>query len=613
MASLVDQFCPNVHDAPITGATYDPRSGTIATADAAGVVAIQRPGEATPQLVFQPIGPINGAIDLIAGGSHIAIGDINGTIGVYRTDDGQPIFSEPREGARGRVRAFQGVAINPQASMLASISKDHLIRIWDLNRMERVAAWQGFSGDTVEFDRRGERLLAMDDDGQPKLMDLLRVSALHMDKLQTRAERAVFSRDGTIIIAAGPAGLSLLRVADGAMLRSFATQGGSGIINLRLAPEADQIGIVTRRSVHIFSLPELQQVTSIRHGAPNTSGACYWPPSGVMVAGSDGLMHNGSASISAGPVLCVGGFGEHRLAAHSNHVAYWNGGRRQTKISLGEPVSTREVHVDRDGRWMIAVPDNAPIQIFNCQSGKRILEGGAKTAGAKTVCVGGMVAAFLLREGGIRWWQLDNNRGKELAWPTAMALSKGGDWLGVVTPMGYVHILDSRTGRDALPPPEPLADCPIKQLTFVNRRPELLVLDEEGVLGHYDLAESARGGGAAVGRDVITINVPVDRIWGISGGRYCAMRLPDQDTATILWVDIQASEVIHEVTGLAQNVWVDADNGLIIEPGRSSAILEREMDGSERRVLRTLPDDQWISFGDRGIIEASAQAAGRLR
>jgi hypothetical protein len=179
--------------------------------------------------------------------------------------------------------------------------------------------------------------------------------------------------------------------------------------------------------------------------------------------------------------------------------------------------------------------------------------------------------------------------------------------------MGYVHILDSRTGRDALPPPEPLADCPIKQLTFVNRRPELLVLDEEGVLGHYDLAESARGGGAAVGRDVITINVPVDRIWGISGGRYCAMRLPDQDTATILWVDIQASEVIHEVTGLAQNVWVDADNGLIIEPGRSSAILEREMDGSERRVLRTLPDDQWISFGDRGIIEASAQAAGRLR
>ena len=217
-------------------------------------------------------GPINGAVDVIAGGSLIAVGDENGTIGVYRADDGAPIFAEVREGARGRVRAFRGVALNSQASMLASISRDHLVRIWDLSRLERVAAWQGFSGDTVEFDRRGERLLAMDDSGQPKLMDLLRVEALHMDRLQTPAERAAFTRDGTMIVAAGPAGLSLLRVSDGAMLHSFATQGGTGIINLRLAPGGQRAGVVTRRSVHVFSLPDLQPVDSIRHGAPDPTG-----------------------------------------------------------------------------------------------------------------------------------------------------------------------------------------------------------------------------------------------------------------------------------------------------------------------------------------------------
>ena len=30
MASLTDQFCPNVHDAPVTAAVYDPWSGVLA-------------------------------------------------------------------------------------------------------------------------------------------------------------------------------------------------------------------------------------------------------------------------------------------------------------------------------------------------------------------------------------------------------------------------------------------------------------------------------------------------------------------------------------------------------------------------------------------------------
>ena len=72
------------------------------------------------------------------------------------------------------------------------------------------------------------------------------------------------------------------------------------------------------------------------------------------------------------------------------------------------------------------------------------------------------------------------------------------------------------------------------------------------------------------------------------------------------------AEVVHEVTGLDANVWVDAENGLILEPARSSALLEREMDGSERRVLRALPDDEWMSFGWRGVIEASEHAAKGL-
>ena len=95
MSNLADQFCPNVHDAPITAASYDPDSGTIATGDADGLVAIQRPGEATPQLLFQPGGPIQGAVALIRGGSLVAVGDDGGSIGVYRTDTGECTFIAP--------------------------------------------------------------------------------------------------------------------------------------------------------------------------------------------------------------------------------------------------------------------------------------------------------------------------------------------------------------------------------------------------------------------------------------------------------------------------------------------------------------------------------------
>ena len=609
MSALVDQFCPNIHDAPITAAAFDPVSGTIATADSSGMVAVQRPGEATPQLQFQPGVGVHGALDLIHGGTLVAIGDEAGSIGVYRTDNGEPVFVEQRQGPRGRVRAFRGVALKAQASRLASISKDNLIRIWDLTHGERIFAWQGFSGSTVEFDPRGERLLAMDTTGQPKLMDLMRVEALHMDRLQTPAEQATFTHDGTMVVAAGPSGISLLQVADGALVHSFATRGGSGIIQLVLSPDGRQAGAITRRSVHIFSLPSLQPVESFRHGAPSPTEAAYWSPTGVKVAGDDGLMHSGGAG-SAGPVTLTGGFGDHRVAVHGSRIAYWHGSRRRIEIDTDTPL--RQVHVDRDGRLLVAQPRRGPIQVYNCQSGRKVFDGGPETSGAPNVGVGRAVVAVQLRGGGCRWWDLENNRGFELKWPQVMALSGGGTWLGVVTPRGYVHILDPMTGKDAIPPPEPLADFPVKQLAFVNRRPDLLILDEEGVLGHYDLADSVRSGKPATGRDVITINVEVDRIWGITGGQYCAMRLPEGESCSILWVDIHANEVVHEITGLDRYAWVDAENGLILEPARASAMLEREMDGKARRVLRALPDGEWISFGWRGIIEASERAAQGL-
>ena len=149
-------------------------------------------------------------------------------------------------------------------------------------------------------------------------------------------------------------------------------------------------------------------------------------------------------------------------------------------------------------------------------------------------------------------------------------------------------------------------------IDFINRRPELLVLDGDGVLGHYDLTDAVQRGVTPIGRDVIAINVPVDRIWGVTGGTVAAIRLPDGERCTILWVDLVTGEVISEVADLPKGAEVDDENSRILIPARAGALLELSREGKELRVLRDLPDQEWIAFGENGILGASNGATGRI-
>ncbi len=605
MPSLVDQFCSNTHDVAVSAACYEPRSGTLASADVSGLLAVQRRGETSPGLVFRPAGPISSALTLIQGGSLVAIGDDEGTVGVYRTDDGTPVFQDLREGARGRVRAMRGIALSPEGTRCATIAADGLLRMWNLVRNEREVAWTGFGGSTVEFDSRGERLLCLDTDGQIRLVDLLSRSGMPADRLQTPADRACFTPDGTHVLAVGKAGVSLLRVLDGRIVASFATRGGSGLLNLLVSPDGEQAAVVTQRSSHIFSLPELNPVESRPHGAPDTSGAALWTSSGIRVGGIDGLFHSGGRG-SPGAITAFSGFGPYRALAHGSLLAFWAHGKRLWELDLRHPV--RDLEVDRDGRLVAVLLYDRPVQIIDTDKAQVVFDGGTSTSGALQADVGGPVVVVKLADGGLRWWHLSRNQAYDLAWPREVILSGSGIWMGVVTPRGAVRVLDPATGEDALHPPMPLADSPVRLLAFVNRRADLLVLDEEGVLGHYDLGASIRDDCPAEGRDVISFDVEVDRIWGITGNRYCAARLKEEDGTSIVFVEVATGEVISHITNLHPQTWVCEESGTILEPGRASALLERDKHGREQRVLRALTDDQWISFGPNGLLEASERA-----
>jgi hypothetical protein len=63
---------------------------------------------------------------------------------------------------------------------------------------------------------------------------------------------------------------------------------------------------------------------------------------------------------------------------------------------------------------------------------------------------------------------------------------------------------------------------------------------------------------------------------------------------------------------LERGVEVDVEHGRILQTARAGALIETDSKGTELRVLRDLPDGEWISFGPNGIMSASEKATGAI-
>lgn len=605
-ASIVDRYCASAHNGPVTAAAFDAQSGAMATADEWGTVAITKPGDQYPGIIFDMGYPVHGAIAVTAGGALVAVGDDQGSVAVYKTWDGSCVFEDVRDGAAGEARAMRAMTFNPQGTILATLSIDGIIRIFDIQRWERVANYQGFSGESLQFNDRGDRLLCIDNLGQPKLLDLMSQEQIDLELVPGGVRVARYTPDYRKVVTIGQAGVTLIGLPDGRILNSFSARGSSGMLTIVISPRGDELGAITGRSVHRFSLPELQPVGSDKHGAGDPTSAALWDWRGVAVGGADGLLHRPGARPSLEPVLSCSGFGDHRVAVHGEKLAVWHKQRQKRPFSGKRRFI--EVKIDRDGRLIIGLPDDGSgVQVFEARTGRHLFDAGNDTADTPKMEVGGSIVACGLSKGGLRWYDLKQNSVFELPWVRTFALSGSGTWLAVVTPKGNVRVLDPTTGKDAIPRPEPLADVAVALVSFVNRRPDMLVLDTEGVLGQYDLTDSVKENTPAIGRDVLDLNVEVDRLWGITGGTYAAVRFQEAErgTASVIYVDLTTGEVKSEVPDLLPYAWVDPETGDILQPARGAAILELDMHGVEKRVLRALPEGEWVSFNAKGIFDSS--------
>ena len=604
MSSLSDKFRPQTHDAPITAADYDAASQTVVTADADGNVTIRHKTGAIHSLKMNAAVR---AINLSRGGERVAVGDDNGNIGVYDTRTSRNLFVEERFGPAGRSRAFQGVALNPQGSRLASISKDQILRVWDLQKKERLFQWKDFSGSSIYFDARGERILAITTHGQPNLIDLWRNQNLYLEHLKTPCQHAMFTTDGTGVIAAGHGGFYLIEIASGRLVAGFATKGGQ-IIDIAVRPDGRALATVTTRSIHSFSLPQLQPIESFRHNAPNPSNSAYWDTNGVWIGGTDGLMHSKNNFVGTPPTSFVRVFGERKVAIHGTGVAVWHKSKRVNYFDLGFQIE--DAQLNRDGSLLAIKAEDGPIMLYQLPSGTKHMQAPAQSTLASSFAVGGTTLGISLEDGGCFWWQLTKGKAFQLKWPQGMTISNGGELIAFITPKGQVRIHSSVDGRQALPPPVPVSNSPVTSISFVNKSPTLLIFDSEGVLSYYNLKDSVQSEQPAHGKDVIQINVVIDQMWGLSHNDtlYAVLRIPQEGTCTILFIPLDGKQPPFDVQGLHTQAWVDPNSGSIFEPSISSAFTEKDFTGTEIAVYRSLPNQEWIAFDQMTILESSPNA-----
>ena len=131
----------------------------------------------------------------------------------------------------------------------------------------------------------------MDKLGQPKLLDLLSHEQIDLEMVPGGVRIATFTPDFRKVITMGQGGITIIELPSGRIENSFTARGSSGMHAIIIHPDGSELGAVTGRSVHRFSLPDLSPAGSDKHGAPNPTGAAYWDHGGVVVGGTDGLLH----------------------------------------------------------------------------------------------------------------------------------------------------------------------------------------------------------------------------------------------------------------------------------------------------------------------------------
>lgn len=203
--------------APARGAAFSPDGRWLATASAAGIVALRRmPGLKVTWRLEHPGGAT--AVAFAPGGGPLATSGYDGTIRLWDSATGRAL--RVLRGARGTIWSLD---YSPDGALLAAAGEDGIVRIWSAadGRLLRRLAGHGRNVWEARFSPDGKRLASGSFDSTARLWD-----SATGESLATLAdhEQAVvgldWSPDGRLLATGGDdSTIRLRRAADGKAVR----------------------------------------------------------------------------------------------------------------------------------------------------------------------------------------------------------------------------------------------------------------------------------------------------------------------------------------------------------------------------------------------------------
>jgi WD40 repeat protein len=274
-------------------------------------------------------------------------------------------------------------AFSPDDKLLATVSLDNLVRVWDIENGSVQAILRGHNGliEHVEFSPDGTRLLTASHDKTARLWDLGSALTIFLPH-ENSPTFATFSRDGTRLVTGGSSNVAhVWDVATGAEIATLKSRGSPlqyAVLNPdgREAATASQDG-----SVLLWDADQGEQIGSIKDSRVAVA-ELEFGPKGLEVARVDGTVTMSGSPRTSAAVIEGGGYlrkavfspdGQFVLTAASDNVArIWRKDGTQVALLSGHTNRVTAAAFSPDGNLVATGSLDGTARLWSVTSGNQL-------------------------------------------------------------------------------------------------------------------------------------------------------------------------------------------------------------------------------------------------